>query len=579
MQQYICEHCHNLECETSICPVCGNRTIPKKSEIFWCSHCNTATYGPVCDICGNKASYLASDLRPVFPEERLLIEILLEKPMEYCESSVFSAGGGYYFINGKRVRIDYGRESKKEIQPIIDALIQYKDANQQYSDNFLSSPWIKQFIKANKIHLNRITQEASDFIRRQAEGLDSDSMFVSFSGGKDSTVTSSLVLNSLSKEEIIHIYGDTTLEYPESDKYVKRFRKNHPCVPLITAKNRDQNFYDLCEKVGPPSRVMRWCCTVFKTGAINKTIEMLFGDKTRVVAFHGIRRSESSSRSKYDRVTISPKITKQIVCQPIIDWLDFDVWLYILSNNLDFNDAYRLGFSRVGCWCCPNNSDWAGFLSSIYMNDQYVSFREQLYRFAKQIGKPDWQEYIDSGNWKTRQGGNGLEISKNIVLQYKPCVIEENSYSYELNRPVDDHLYNLFVPFGIIDFSMGNARLGEVFLLNRKDNLPLLKFSGKKGQNKLRVTILAYEGPFRRKQYAENYINAQLTKFQMCIACSACSSICKHSAITVENTMPGSVSIDSVYYRINPKKCVGCLECVLHFDSGCYMKKVLRTQL
>ena len=578
MRKYICSNCDGLECESSICPVCGKRTTPSKSEIYWCEECNTPSYERECGICGNTCKLISSDLRPVFPEERLLVEILLGEPMRYKDSNCFSSGGGVYFFDGKKIKISQREAMMKDPNVILTELGKYTEANSYYSLHFNELKWIKNFINANRRHLNMIVQEASDFIREKAENVSSDSMFVSFSGGKDSTVTSSLVLNALSKDEIIHIYGDTTLEYPESIKYIHRFGKDHPRVPMITAKNKDQNFFDLCDKIGPPSRVLRWCCTVFKTGAINRKIEQLFGNKTKVIAFHGIRRNESSSRSKYDRVSVSPKITKQIVCQPIIDWLDFDVWLYILSYDVDFNDAYRLGFSRVGCWCCPNNSDWSGFLSSIYLNEQYVKFREQLYGFAQKVGKQDWKEYIDSGKWKARQGGNGLDFSNNTVLKYKPCVVEDNAFNYELTRPINDHLYNLFVPFGVVDKEMGNPRLGEVFILNRLDRLPLLKLSGKKGQTKLKVTVINYKGPFRKKQYVENYINAQLTKFQMCIGCSACASICSNSAISIENMNPNSVSLDSIHYEIKADKCVGCLECVLHFNSGCYMKKVLRRQ-
>lgn len=578
MQKYICNNCDELECESSICPVCGKRTTPSKSEIYWCEKCNAPSYEKECGFCGSVCKPIASDLRPVFPEERLLVEILLKKPMKYKDSACFSSGGGVYFFDGKKVKISQREAMEKDPNEILSELKKYTEENIYYSQYFNELRWVKSFIDVNRRHLNMIVQEASDFIREEAENVSSDSMFVSFSGGKDSTVTSSLVLNALGKDEIIHIYGDTTLEYPESIEYISRFRKVHPKVPMITAKNKDQNFFDLCEKVGPPSRVLRWCCTVFKTGAINRKIEQLFGNKTKVIAFHGIRRSESSSRSKYERVSVSPKITKQIVCQPIIDWLDFDVWLYILSYNVDFNGAYRLGFSRVGCWCCPNNSDWSGFLSSIYMNEQYAKFKTQLYLFAQKVGKQDWKEYIDTGKWKARQGGNGLDYSNNTVLSYKPCVVEDNAFNYELTRPIDDHLYNLFVPFGIIEKEMGNPRLGEVFILNRLDGMPLLKLSGKKGQTKLKVTVINYKGPFRKKQYVENYINAQLTKFQMCIGCSACASICSNSAISIENLSPGSVSLDSIRYEIKTDRCVGCLECILHFDSGCYMKKVLRRQ-
>ena len=137
------------------------------------------------------------------------------------------------------------------------------------------------------------------------------------------------------------------------------------------AKNREKNFEDLCKIVGPPSRVMRWCCTVFKTGAIQKTISSAFKNKTNILSFQGIRHNESASRSKYDRESQSPKIAKQTVFSPIIDWIDYDVWLYILTTGIDFNYAYRLGWSRVGCWCCPNNGGWSEFLAKVHVYDQY----------------------------------------------------------------------------------------------------------------------------------------------------------------------------------------------------------------
>lgn len=38
------------------------------------------------------------------------------------------------------------------------------------------------------------------------------------------------------------------------------------------------------------------------------------------------------------------------------------------------------------------------------------------------------------------------------------------------------------------------------------------------------------------------------------------------------------VSNDTILYTIDENKCVGCLECVKHFNNGCYMKKVLRVK-
>ena len=70
-----------------------------------------------------------------------------------------------------------------------------------------------RFIEANKERYEYITQEAGNYIRKAVGEFGAMDMFVSFSGGKDSTVTSNLVLRALSTPQIMHIFGDTTLEF------------------------------------------------------------------------------------------------------------------------------------------------------------------------------------------------------------------------------------------------------------------------------------------------------------------------------------------------------------------------------
>ena len=213
---------------------------------------------------------------------------------------------------------------------------------------------------------------------------------------------------------------------------------------------------------------------MFKTGAIQKTISSAFKDKNNILSFQGIRHSESVSRSKYERESESPKISKQTVASPIIDWIDYDVWLYILTTGIDFNEAYRLGWTRVGCWCCPNNGGWSEFLAKVHMYDQYIHWHELLVNFAKKIGKPDPEEYINDGGWKARQGGNGLEAAQTSVVSFEPCATEEKAFNYELQRPITEELYELFKPFGYINKDLGNKRLGEVFVLNKAGKVVLI---------------------------------------------------------------------------------------------------------
>lgn len=579
MIKYICNNCDNLICETSRCPVCNGRTYIDKSEIYYCNNCNTPIFDKRCSVCNKEGVYIGTDIRPVFPEERLLIEVIEGEPFKYAEKSIWNTSGNNYFIDGKKQRfVIKDVIEEKDANEIRKKIIENKEKNKMYEDNFFNQEYIKKFIKANKIRYNSIVTEAHDYIKKISKQYSADTMFVSFSGGKDSTVTSDLVINALNDDKIIHIYGDTTLEYPETKKYLDEFKKIHPTTPLLVAKNKEQDFNELCKVIGPPSRVMRWCCTIFKTGAITRKIDSTFKNKLKILTFQGLRRNESLARSKYERESVGAKITKQQTVAPIIDWLDFDVWLYILTRKIPFNNAYRKGFSRVGCWCCPNNSAWSEYLSNVYMKEQYDNFHDILLNFATQIGKPDPKEYISSGGWKARQGGNGLKYSSNAVLSFKPCVLEENAYNFELNRPIDDNLYELFKPFGIVDFNIGNKRLGEVYILDKKTKEPILKLRGKIGQNLLKVSLLKTTKVFNNSKNTEMLIKNQITKFQTCIGCMACESVCKFNAITIKHLEKQNGEKFNIAYKIDENKCASCLECIKHFSGGCYMKKVLRTK-
>lgn len=75
-----CRNC-NIETNDNICPVCSETTVEDiPVEIYWCVHCKTPIIQNVnqadkgiCPLCGEKIKYLSADLRPVFPEERLLL--------------------------------------------------------------------------------------------------------------------------------------------------------------------------------------------------------------------------------------------------------------------------------------------------------------------------------------------------------------------------------------------------------------------------------------------------------------------------------------------------------------------------
>ena len=569
-----CNKC-NIETNDSVCPLCGETTVEDLPvEIYWCSECRTPVIQTstqadkgICPICKRQTKYMASDLRPVFPEERLLVELLLKKkPNELLKKSVWASNNRYY-VEGKSIPISNSLYQSVDTDKIVDLLQQNKNENSyEYFEKHMAT-----FVMANQDRLNYLIDEAHSFIRNAASKFPEERIVVSFSGGKDSTVTADLAVKALSNPSLVHIFGDTTLEFPSTIEYAHRFRDAHPDAIFQIAKNDEQNFYDVCEDIGPPARMMRWCCSMFKTGPITRVINSLYRSQ-QILTFYGIRKSESVSRSKYNRIEDSAdavKIQQQTVASPIFFWKDIDIWLYLIAENVDFNDAYRLGYDRVGCWCCPNNNQRAQFLSKIYMPEQSKKWREFLIGFAKKIGKPDPETYVDSGKWKARQGGNGLASANDVKIRFTNCTAEDHAKIYRLVRAFDDELVGMFVPFGRVAPELGKRLLREVIVLDHRTNVPILSLQpfnqdGYDYAVKVRTMNVADHDELQRM------VGYQIRKFNACRKCLKCESLCRVGAITINN----------FGYYIDPQKCVHCKTCMTakYLDGGCMMDKYLRTK-
>lgn len=537
--------------------------------------------------------YIAMDLRPVFLEEKHLIKTLFELDDSIYYKSVWCSKQGRYYVDGKAVK-----------NSIVKAMNEVKDMNYfrkkvlnfQKSQEMINTETqiLKNFVEENKEHLYYLLESrekdsegyyigAYPFIDEVIEKYKNRVSMVSFSGGKDSTVVSNLVRKATNNQSILHIFGDTTLELPLTYEYIENFKKKNPKIPFFEERNDENNFFDMCKEIGPPSRVKSWCCSIFKTGPMGTTLSNFDMD---FLTFYGIRRKESTIRSKYQKVSKTPKIHGGIVNSPIIDWLDLDVWLYILSENIQFNFSYRQGFPRVGCWMCPNNSDVSQFLAKIYVNKSYCNtikfdsndwekfiydFSEKIVRNYYEVNKIDISKdelekevayYVKNSKWKARQGGDGVEKSKHTIINKKECIDEKNTYNISLNRPVDDEFTTLFKPFGKLSFRNQGASQEMLVINNTGD--AIIKIILKNGEKGIRITIIDM-----KDRYLYGKIIRQLNKFNVCIYCQACNSTCNFGALSVVNGK----------YFIDENKCTHCLNCVNRFDSGCLVTSTLKIKI
>jgi phosphoadenosine phosphosulfate reductase len=203
------------------------------------------------------------------------------------------------------------------------------------------------------------------------------------------------------------------------------------------------------------------------------------------------------------------------------------------------------------------------------MPDQSKEWRDFLVGFAKRIGKPDAENYIDSGAWKARQGGNGVTASQDIKIRFTNCTTEHNAKVYQLYKPSDDRFIELFVPFGRIASELGRKLIKETIVVDTSTNVPILSIQpfvhdGFEYAVKVKTLNVAKHNDLQRM------VGYQVKKHNACRRCLKCESLCRHMAI----------SIVGGNYHINYDRCKHCKMCVTakYLEGGCLMDKYLKTK-
>ncbi len=140
---------------------------------------------------------MSTDIRPVFPKESLLIGIILNEknPLALQKSSAWN-GSGSYIIDGKKISISATKLNSLPLEEIIKIKRQYDLYVDQIDMNFFDTVK-RKFVEINRVRYDEINDEGIRYIRSFLDKYSIDEMFVSFSGGKDSTVVSHLVTKAL----------------------------------------------------------------------------------------------------------------------------------------------------------------------------------------------------------------------------------------------------------------------------------------------------------------------------------------------------------------------------------------------
>ncbi len=513
---------------------------PVSKRAYWCDICHVPLLGKNCFSCGNHGRDLCtSTLTPVFRPEIQYLKKHIESGFHSLlkEGEVWVSPGNYsYYCQGMVIF---------KLSATTDKVINSEQAAKFKPLRRSKKKWLATLKQANRKYIEDLQYEAENFIRQTIAAYKGKTILVSFSGGKDSTVTSHLVMNGLGRSDILHVFADTTIEFPDTYKYIKEFQQEHPLTPFVQSSSK-LNFFETAETIGPPSRILRWCCTTHKTNPLAKLIDSMSPDQG-VLTFDGVRRAESTRRSNYPRISNKHKISRELLARPILHWSDLQVWLYILFHDLSFNQAYKKGFRRVGCLYCPFNSEWSQTMIQNYYPRQWRKWKNFLSVQAERMGHPNPKNFINQG-WRVRAGGRGLDHYKSTIESI-PCKLSDNATMYQLLSG-DIHLVRHFLrPLGPQTI-VSNDEFSQTFLIHDRKSKEILA-SVEIGfvDQAIRITyiIKKYRRLFQQR------IEKQLKKLQSCIFCGACGAKCKLKALHSDGE-----------YIVDEKKCVSCLSCVSH---------------
>lgn len=251
-------------------------------------------------------------------------------------------------------------------------------------------------------------------------------LVITDSGGKDSSICTHLAERAGIPYEVMHSH--TTADAPETVYFVRdKFRRLEEMgikctIHLPVYKGARTSMWSLIpQKLIPPTRVVRYCCSVLKEG----------GGRGRFITT-GVRWAESvrrkNSRGIYE--TMPSDISKKVVlandnddrrrlfeactikskriCNPIVDWRDSDVWDYIEAEQIKLNPLYKCGYTRVGCIGCP----MTGRVGRQKEFSRYPKYKQMYIRaFDRMIEErhrrdlpPGWENGIECYHWWMEDG-------------------------------------------------------------------------------------------------------------------------------------------------------------------------------
>ena len=130
-------------------------------------------------------------------------------------------------------------------------------------------------------------------------------------------------------ETIRNKYGITIeIMFPDGDRVEKMVK--------------DKGFYSFYKTL----ENRKECCRIRKIEPLGKALAELQAWIT------GLRREQSETRIDMHKVEIDKANNSIYKINPLIDWTEVQVWEYISTNEVPYNELFDKGYKSVGCAPC-----------------------------------------------------------------------------------------------------------------------------------------------------------------------------------------------------------------------------------
>jgi len=491
-------------------------------------------------------------VRPVFYEELDLLGLDRYWQYPHADGPLLWAKGRHYFYDCQEVATVEG--GGYFVKPNV--VVKLEDLSLEPVD-------VNLMVEKNKTFINGLTEKAMRFVEQKYKRFRPrvDVAAVSFSGGKDSMVLLDLVQRTLNPDQYVVVFNDTWMELSDTYKVVEEAKKRWPQLNFYTAKS-EKDAETTWREMGPPSRLIRWCCTVHKSAPTLLMLRTLAG-KPSVTALivEGVRREESQRRSVYSDVAIGYKHDTQTNIRPIIDWSSTEIYLYTFARRLPLNRAYRYGLARVGCSVCPFASGWSEYVIQNVYGGEVETLLDALFEYASMFTKEkdDLTEFVSSGKWKSRASGSSLGFGKELPTKsFNGC-----SLMFAIRNPNENWAEWVKAVGNVVMEGDIQGQLNVRDPSNPSSPQKILEFQLQKDGD---VEVITVNGLSSDDKETIKRLGWVATKVSYCTHCQACQVECPTGALHITTT---KVTIDQ-------DRCIHCAECLWFGGKVCLGAKSLK---